>query len=154
MAKKAPVFGRIDGWIFASLGSPERGLDDTEIYALITVADVLNHAIPELDELRRSLRLLYEHGLVEFGDIGVRRTLHGHMVARNCDVRRGGLFSIVENMTKALNSTAIKHPSVEGTPDLSYFTKRRYDAALKKWQRFVNEATNPQPETQEQSKAL
>ncbi len=145
MAKKAPVFGRIDGWVLASIGHPERGLEDADLYYLIMVADFLNHAIPELDEIRGALRLLYRHGVVEFGDIGVRRTPHGHMVAQNCLARRGGLFSVVENMTKALNSPRIKHPSVAGTPDLSYFTKRRYEAALKRYHLAMSEAAKTKP---------
>ncbi len=145
MAQRATTFGRIDGWVLASMGHPERGMEDTDLFFLIHVADLLNHSIPELDEIRGALRLLYRYGVVEFGDIGVRRTPHGHMVAQNCLARRGGLFSIVENMTNALNSPRIKHPTVTGTPDLSYFTKRRYEAALKKWHRVATEALRPKP---------
>jgi hypothetical protein len=132
MAARAKVFSFADAWIFTSLGNATPPAEGTPLVDIVRNADMLNHAIPNYDEVRNAMIILFRHGLVDVGRDGPIRTAHGQMGADNGLARKGGLFSIVDNTLSALNSNRIKHPLVEGSPNLRKLTVRRYDEAVEK----------------------
>jgi hypothetical protein len=92
-----------DAWIFASLaGTRARGA--TARANLIARADMLNHAIPTDAESTGALDRLAARGLVAVRGKTIALTALGRRVQADGLARRGGLFSIVDNMHKALRS--------------------------------------------------
>ena len=100
-------FNFATAWIFASV-TAEGGVD---LPILIGTADSLNHAIPTVGEISRSLKALHVCGLVEIADGRIQLTDHGRTVADEGFGRRGGRFSIPDNMRKSLD--AATHPTIE-----------------------------------------
>ena len=120
-------FNRRTAWIFASV-APEGGVDLT---LLIGLADSLNHAIPRVGEISRSLKALYRCGLVDIHDGQITLTAHGRAVAEDGFARPGGRFSIPDNMRKSLDSAT--HPTIDKEPDLSFVTDESVNAAYKEY---------------------
>ena len=89
-----------DAWIFASLSA--RGA--TTLPDLIARADMLNHAIQTTGEIRAALRALYRGGLVTAPHLPTALTALGRRIQTAGLARRGGLFSIVDNVLKALRA--------------------------------------------------
>jgi hypothetical protein len=87
-----------DAWIFASLSA--RGA--TTLPDLIARADMLNHAVPTPAEIRAALRALYREGLVTARRPPTALTALGRRIQTDGLARRGGLFSIVDNVLKSL----------------------------------------------------
>lgn len=132
MASRPKVFSMPDAWIFASLNG-EDSKKGVELHMMIMSADVLNHSIPTSNEVVHALSLLHKHGLVEVEGKIIRVTSHGKAVYDNGRARRGGLFSIVSNMHKALNSPRIKHPIVSTQIDLSFITDESMQEAYQQY---------------------
>ena len=93
-----------DAWIFASLGGGGgRARGGAAARAdLIARADMLNHAIPTDAEITGALGRLAARGLVAMRGEAIALTALGRRVQADGLARRGGLFSIVDNMHKAL----------------------------------------------------
>jgi len=113
-----------DAWILASLNASTAEQPVVALAELIATADYLNHAIPTLQELRSSLRTLHAHGLVEPREKKVALTPHGAAIYAKGRAKRGGLFSIVDNMLKVLNSPRVKHPQPIQPATFSFITDR------------------------------
>ena len=124
-------FNFSSAWIFASV-TAEGGAD---LPLLIGVADSLNPAIPSTDEITRSLKLLYNFGLVDISDDRVLLTAHGRKVANDGFARRGGRFSIPDNMRKSLDRAT--HPTVDTTPDLSFITDESVSVAFQTYREML-----------------
>ena len=119
------------GWIFASV-SAEGGVD---LPLLIGAADSLNHAIPTIGEITRSLKSLHACGLVDISDGRIQLTPHGRAVADDGFARRGGRFSIPDNMRKSLD--AASHPTIDSEPDLSFVTDESLSAAFQEYRKML-----------------
>ena len=119
-----PSFIWTDAWIFASLNTSAAEQPGVALAELIATADYLNHAIPTLRELRSSLQTLHAHGLVEPREKKVALTPHGTTIYTKGLAKRGGLFSIVDNMLNALNSPRAKHPQPTQPATFSFITQR------------------------------
>jgi hypothetical protein len=137
MAVQKEMFSSSHSWIFASLsGSPEAGSTLSEI---VMRADMLNRAIPNPDEIVSALETLHSHGLIKIENDLTALTVHGQKVLANGLARRGGLFSIIENVGKALNSPAFDHPAISGRADTSFLTDVAYATACNEYhQRFTS----------------
>jgi hypothetical protein len=137
MAGRKQKFSSSHSWIFASLrGSSEAGSTLAEI---VMRADMLNRAIPNLDEIVSALEKLHSHGLINIENGRTALTVHGQKVLENGLARRGGLFSIVENVGKALNSPAFDHPAISGRADIVFLTDAAYARACNDYhQRFTS----------------
>ena len=122
-AAAAPSTG--DAWIFASLAA--RGA--TTLAQLVARADMLNHAIPTVAEIRSALRVLHARGLVTVAGRAIRLTRPGRAVQASGLARRGGLFSIVENMQKALRSPRFGRAPAAGRLNLAFVTRAALDRA-------------------------
>jgi hypothetical protein len=124
-----------DAWIFASLEA--EGSRGTTLTTLIARADMLNHAIPTAAEIRLALRHLYAHGLVDVDGRTIRVAPPGRRIYANGLARRGGLFSIVDNMEKALRSPRFKHKGIARPADLSFVTAKALAQAWAAYHRMV-----------------
>lgn len=118
-------------WIFASVIA-DRGVD---LPRLIGAADSLNHAIPTLGEITRALKALYACGLVDINDSRVHLTPHGRAVADDGFARRGGRFSIPDNMRRSLD--AASHPTIDSEPELSFITDESLSAAFQEYRKML-----------------
>lgn len=118
-------------WVYASFGDQSDCPDGADLCSLIAGADAMNHAIPTLTEIVNACEILFRNGLVEFPEGRFRLTTHGQRVSADGFGRRGGLFSTIDNMRKALNK--FDHPTVELTPDLSFLTQSAFDAAYEQY---------------------
>ena len=99
-----------DAWIFASIGGGggrARGAAAART-DLIARADMLNHAIPTDAEITGALGRLAARGLVAVRGEAIGLTALGRRVQADGLARRGGLFSIVDNMHKALRSPKLR----------------------------------------------
>ena len=124
-------FNLTTAWIFASV-TAEGGVD---LSMLIGAADCLNRAITTVGEISRSLKTLYHCGLVDILDGRILLTPHGRNVANDGFARRGGLFSIPDNMRKSLD--AAEHPSVDSEPDLSFVNDDAVSAAFQEYRKML-----------------
>ena len=124
-------FNFATAWIFASV-TADGGVD---LPLLIGAADSLNHAIPTVGEITRSLKALYRFGLADILDGRILLTPHGRTVADDGFARRGGRFSIPDNMRKSLD--AADHPSVDSEPDLSFVTDETVSAAFQEYRKML-----------------
>jgi hypothetical protein len=67
---------------------------------------------------------------------------------REARARRGGLFSIVDNTLRVLNSPRRNFPKRESAPDLRFITRSFLESAWRKFQDgYVNESENGLDET-------
>jgi hypothetical protein len=71
---------------------------------------MLNHAIPTATEIRAALRALHREGLVTTRRLPAALTALGRRVQADGLARRGGLFSIVDNVLKALRAVPSRKP--------------------------------------------
>ena len=129
-AAAAPDLSWSDAWIFASIADDPAG-DGANLTDIVARADVLNHAIPTVRELVPAFERLFERGLIAVDGKTIRLTDYGRRVQENGRARRGGLFSIVDNMHAALRS-----PRLAPDPPLSPVRPRSSHALPRFW--FVN----------------
>jgi hypothetical protein len=124
-------FNFATAWVFASV-TADGGVD---LRLLIGAADSLNHAIPTIGEITRSLKALHRCGLVDIADGRIHLTVHGRAVADAGFARRGGRFSIPDNMRKSLDKAT--HPAIATTPDLSFITDESVAAAFQTYRKML-----------------
>ncbi len=72
--------------------------------ALLASADVLNHAIPTLREIKSALRALHRRGLIRVTKRPILVCAAAAALHHEAFSRRGGLFSILDNTLYVLNS--------------------------------------------------
>jgi hypothetical protein len=114
-----------DAWIFASLAGGGTGRATT-LAQLVAAADVLNRALPTPDEVRSALGRLAARGLVARRGRSITLTALGRQVQSDGRARRGGLFSIVDNMRRAIRSPRHRAPPLAAPPAFPFVT----DAAM------------------------
>lgn len=128
------VFAWSDAWVFAALRGASDDAGDVDFSKLIAVADMLNHAIVTAEEVRQALTRLHGSGLVEVIGSRVTSTSLATTLHEKIAGARGGLFSIVENALRVLNSPRTGLPVVPGAPDTAFvtddFMKEAYDRYL------------------------
>ena len=119
-------------WIFASVTAD----DGADLATLVGTADSLNHAIPTFGEVTRGLKLLHACGLIHISHARIQLTSHGRTVADAGFARRGGRFSIPDNMRKSLDA-ASPHPGIDSEPDLSFVTEESLSAAYHTYRKML-----------------
>jgi hypothetical protein len=101
-------FSWYDCWVITGIlwSTP----DETEIdlSAIIAAGDMLNHAIYTEKELKDGFYKAQKKGLISIKDNKIRLTEQGLEIKAKVQNMRGGLFSIVDNMQKKLNSKRTK----------------------------------------------
>ena len=127
MEGREQVFSNSHSWIFASLsGGSEAG---STLVDIVRNADMLNHAVPTIDEVVGAIETLHSHGLIRIGKSRIALTAHGQKVLASGRARRGGLSKVIENVGKALNSPVFNHPAIAGQADTAFLTDEAFSAA-------------------------
>ena len=112
-----------DAWIFASIAAGRRA---TTLADLVVGADSLNHAIPSAVEVRSALVRLAARRLVVARGQALSLSALGRRVHADGRARRGGLFSIVDNMRRAMRSPRHRTEPDTAPPRFAFVT----DAAM------------------------
>ena len=110
MAKSRTTFSFEDAWVFSAISASSQSSDGVPLRIIIGHGDYLNHAIFTLEELNSAFSKLASYQLIEFINPNVKRTNIGDQFYQNGIQRKGGAFSTILNMQKALNSPFIKLP--------------------------------------------
>ena len=76
--------------------------------AIIGAGDLLNHAIYTETELKNGFFKAQKRGLISIKDNKITISASGQEIRAKVQTMRGGLFSIVDNMQKKLNSKRTK----------------------------------------------
>jgi hypothetical protein len=100
-----------DAWVFASLRGAINDPGKFSLASLITTGDLLNHAIMTEDEIKQGLRRLYMRGLVEIDEENIKVTELAKILYAKVEKKRAGLFSVIDNCQKVLNSPRTKRSS-------------------------------------------
>jgi hypothetical protein len=136
MMKKANANGRFrwsDAWTFAAMAGATNDSSQIDYVKLLAVGDLLNHDIISAKELRQALTILHKHGLVVIVDSNVTTTSRSSKLHNRIRRMRGGLFSMVDNTLKVLNSPTTKLPQLATTPDVSFINSRFIKRAFKEY---------------------
>jgi hypothetical protein len=112
-----------DAWIFTALAGDA---EVTTLGELIAAADYLNHSIPSASEVRSALVRLAARRLVVPRGESIALTALGRTVYADGRARRGGLFSLVDNMRKAIESPRHQCEQLAKPPKFALVT----DAAI------------------------
>lgn len=127
-----PYFAWSDAWVFAALASFANETRHVDFGLLIAAGDLLNHAIFTREEIQQALSKLHARGLVDVRDATVIVTPSATGLHEKIKTMRGGMFTVVDNTLKVLNSPRTKMPPIGPTPDVSFLTnellKRAYEA--------------------------
>jgi len=123
-------------WVYASLGTQTDAPEGTDLCSLIAAADMMNHAIPTRAEIVGACETLFRHGLIDFRNGRICVTPHERTVSEDGFGRRGGLFSTIDNMRKALNK--FDHPVVDDELDLSFLTESALKNAYQQYREMAN----------------
>lgn len=120
LQSKEAFFTWSDAWVFASL---KGSFDETGRFqpaSLITIGDMLNHSILSNAEVKQGLAKMAMRGLVEVKEKNIELTTLAKTLYARVEKMRGGLFSVVDNCLKVLNSPRSHLPHVEVNSDLGF----------------------------------
>jgi len=134
------VFEWPDAWIFASLRGAGDDAGTIDFAKLVATADALNHAIVTAEEVRGALAKLYVAGLVEMADGRVTVTPLATTLHEKIAAMRGGVFSIVRNALRLLNSPGTRLPVVDTTADTAFVTEAFMAPAYRRYRQSVRDA--------------
>jgi hypothetical protein len=81
---------------------------EIELSAIIGAGDMLNHAIYTETELKNGFFKAQKRGLISIKENKITISASGQEIRAKVQTMRGGLFSIVDNMQKKLNSKRTK----------------------------------------------
>lgn len=130
-------FTHSDAWVFASLRG---GINDTGQFSFasfLATGDMLNHAIMTVEEIKQGLTKLHMRGLVEIEGENIKVTKLSETLYNKIEKMRGGLFSVVENCLKVLNSPRTKLPQIENKPNLEFITENYLNIKHKEYSNWV-----------------
>ena len=99
--------------LFLSLSGHSEGFQTIDLSEIIARGDILKRAIFSLDELRQGFRKLTARGLIEINDDQMRFSKIGIEIREKVNNDKGGLFSMVDNALKRINSPGLKLNHVE-----------------------------------------
>ena len=112
-----------DAWIFASLECATDPSGRILFPQLLHGADMLNHAVPSLGEIKHAFRALHRRGLIRVAKGAVFLSPAASGLHREARAKRGGLFSIADNTFRVLNSPRRNFAKLESVPDLRFITR-------------------------------
>ncbi|MBL8078324.1 MAG: hypothetical protein JNM55_10220 [Anaerolineales bacterium] len=141
MNSKEKYFAWSDAWVFASL----RGATNENSFnfvSFLATADMLNHAILRLDEVKQGFAKLYIRGLIEIEKENIKKTELAETLYIKVDKKRGGLFSLVDNCLSVLNSPRTKLPQLDVPPDLEFITPEYMSNKYKEYSEWAKPYIN------------
>jgi hypothetical protein len=120
---KETFFTWSDAWVFASLRGAFDETGRFQIASLITLGDMLNHSILSTAEVKQGLTKLAKRGLIEVQNKNIKTTSLARVLYVRIESMRGGLFLVVDNCLKVLNSPRNHLPYIEVSPDLEFINE-------------------------------
>lgn len=111
-----------DCWVITGIlwATPDEA--EIDLSAIIAAGDMLNHSIYTEKELKEGFYKAQKKGLISIQANKIKVTEEGCEIRNKVQSMRGGLFSIVDNMYKELNSIRTKLIDMsEETIDTSRF---------------------------------
>jgi hypothetical protein len=141
MNSKEKYFAWSDAWVFAAL----RGATNENSFnfvSFLATADMLNHAILSLDEVRQGFTKLYIRGLIEIEKENIRKTELAETLYSKVDKKRVGLFSLVDNCLGVLNSPRTKLPQLDASPNLEFITPEYMSNKYKEYSEWAKPHIN------------
>jgi hypothetical protein len=114
MNTNAQYFSWADCWVITGILCSTPDEAEIDLRALISAGDMLNHAIYSENELRDGFLKAQKKGLISIQRNRIKISKQGQEVRSMVRKMRGGLFSIVDNMQKKLNS---KRTTLLDVPD-------------------------------------
>lgn len=97
-----------DAWVFVSLFIYDETFRPVELSEIIASGDMVNHAILMPNELRQGFSKLTLQELIEVKENKIRLTQKGVIIKDKIKKEKGGLFSMIDNTLKKLNSSRFK----------------------------------------------
>ena len=108
MKTNEKYFSWFDCWVITGILWTTPDEAEIDLAAIIGAGDMLNHSIYTEKELKDGFYKAQKKGLISIKDNKIRLTEQGHEIKAKVQNMRGGLFSIVDNMQKKLNSIRTK----------------------------------------------
>jgi hypothetical protein len=121
-----------EAWIFASLcriGNSGK----LDLAKLIAIGDMLNHAIFTYEEIKQGVRKAQAWGLAKVVNRQYRLTKTARVIHEQVENARGGMFSIVGNTQRILNSKRTKLQQVGEIKPCRFITE---DAVRRGYERY------------------
>jgi hypothetical protein len=125
-----------DAWIFAALVGDA---PVTTLAELVAAADYLNHSIPSASEVRSALVRLAARRLIVPRGKSIALTALGRTVYADGRARRGGLFSLVDNMRKAIKAPRYRCERLAKPPKFALVTDAAIARAYAEYRRLCND---------------
>ncbi len=97
-----------DCWVITGILWTIRDEAEVDLSAIIAAGDMLNHAIYTEKELKDGFYKAQKKGILSIHDNKIKIKDKGKEIRGAVQKMRGGLFSIVDNMQKKLNSNRTK----------------------------------------------
>ena len=124
-----------DAWVFASLERATAPSGRVLFPQLLHGADILAHTAPTAGEIKHAFRALHRRGLVRVAKGAVFLSPAAPGLHHQARAKRGGLFSVVDNTLRALNSARQNFPKLKSAPDLRFITRSLLQRA---WREFYD----------------
>lgn len=112
MNAKEQYFTWADCWVITGILWSIPTEAEIDLSTLIGTGDMLNHAIYTDSELKSGFFKAQKRGLISVKENKISISKSGQEIRTKVQNMRGGLFSIVNNMQKKLNSKRTKLPDV------------------------------------------
>jgi hypothetical protein len=115
-----------DSWVITAMLWQIEEESEIDLGALIGAGDMLNHAIFIEEELKSGFYKAQKKGLISIANNKIRLLNKGKEIKNKVHNMRGGLFTIVDNMDKKLNSKRTKLVDInENTIDPCSFINKK-----------------------------
>ena len=102
-----------DSWVITAMLWPIEEEAEIDLGALIGSGDMLNHAIFTEEELKSGFYKAQKKGLISITNNKIKLLGKGKEIKDKVQNMRGGLFTIVDNMEKKLNSKRTKFEDID-----------------------------------------
>ncbi len=130
-----PRFTWQDAWVFLALSTYDTTPKPIDLAKIIEAGDILNRAIFTLKELQAGFSKLAEYGLITVEHDQIKISEDARKIIHKVQQSKGGLFSMVDNALKRLNSPRLKLPSpIESKQStFDFLTEENLDIACKEY---------------------
>lgn len=132
--KKEDDFKWNDAWVFTALFGYDLEYTKINLPMIIASGDMINHSIFSINDLQSGFKILQQKGLVMVKGDTIKLTSKAIEIKEKVLKMRGGLFDIVDNTLKILNSKSTRFINIEiqDISDCIFLTNSSINQAYKK----------------------
>ncbi len=136
MTDSPTYFDRSDAWFFVAIMDYGTSFKPIDLSQIIAAGDMVNHAIFLPEELRQGFKKLITKGLIEIKGTNMRLSKEGIEIKNKVRSERGGLFKMVNNTLKRLNSPRLKLSGIklDLTKYIALFSDEAFEKGYKEYQ--------------------